>query len=481
MPSTTRGFVQRIDIGRAGLVTVNIVQLTGGISTFVIQDLDADPERFNERLSKLGILRDAMDRAEPVEVQYESGESGQTILSVARITRDQLDPNQQVNTATGLVLGVTLQSQNGILGNSEQHDIADIMLITETLSTLRLELNMQIPERHVASHQFELLQDAMLHGRFARVLYTTSSDQGNPRIVAVATNVPSAFNKNPNSVTLDGFVESLSLVSLVSAGIGTLAEVQFTTTLPFDGPGNTVGLAPFIPETVTLLVSKQSLDYDLFEAGLRDNLRMRVHGVVPSTGGRDPQNPDETPRPVPIEEEPTPAVAAMDTANVEMTRMREVRYSEARVVGAAKTTSDRQRELILVTGTELLAPLASASRPVWILISRETLDFGPEKLLCTPGLPSSDLTPRSLRNMRIPYPAAWHGMGCFNRGVYRFQFNLQTEFRVLVDGEPLCIYDTEVETVKVAHACLGGEHDVVVELYDWICDYNFVMDVYRIR
>ncbi len=494
----TRGFVQRLEVGRAGLVSVSLIEVTGAIRNFVIEDLDADPERFNERLSKLGILRDAMDRAEPVEIQHAQGESGATILSVARITRDQLDPNQQVGQASGLVLSVLLQSQNGISGNTEQHDIADVVIISESLSPFALELNMQVPERHVASHQFELLNDAMLHGRYVRVLYTTSNSDnvGRPRIIAVMTNVTPAFGREGADTTeLHGFVESLSLIPLAAAAVGTLAHVRFTTTLAFDGPGGTVGLDPFIPETIDLLVPKGSLAYALFEAGLRDNLRMRVQGLTRSQKGDDRPEPEpgRTPTNVPASvEDVPPAMVAVESetggrrgeatdAMVEMVEMATARRANMATVERAVTVSASAQNFTLVTGAELLAPLASASRPVWVLISRETLDYGPEQMLCTPGLPTSDLTPRSLRNMRIPYPAVWKGMGCFNAGVYRFQFNLQTEFRVLVDDRELCIYDTEVETVKIAHACLGGEHQVFVELYDWICDYNFVMDVYRIR
>jgi hypothetical protein len=134
----------------------------------------------------------------------------------------------------------------------------------------------------------------------------------------------------------------------------------------------------------------------------------------------------------------------------------------------------------LAFAAELLAPLASASRPVWITISRTSLDYGPEGFACTPGVPTSDLRPQTLRDLRIPYPALWTGLACFNHGIYRFQFNLPTAFEVKVDGETLCLHDAP-EGVKMAHACLRGEHEVCVEIEDWICDYEFVMDVYRIR
>src|SRR5436190_22409278 len=54
-------------------------------------------------------------------------------------------------------------------------------------------------------------------------------------------------------------------------------------------------------------------------------------------------------------------------------------------------------DLFISFGAELLAPLASASRGVWVEIRRESLDVGPERAYCATGTPSSDLTPQSLR------------------------------------------------------------------------------------
>ena len=88
----TRGFVQAIEIGRAGLARIFLIQADGTAGIYVISDLDGDPERFNERLSKLGILRDAMSRAEPVEIEHSKGEGGETIDRAVRISRDSLAP-----------------------------------------------------------------------------------------------------------------------------------------------------------------------------------------------------------------------------------------------------------------------------------------------------------------------------------------------------------------------------------------------------
>ena len=101
-----RGFVERLEIGRAGLVVAALRHDDGSGADYQIADLDADPERFNERLSKLGILRDAMTRAEPVEVEYTGGSEGngaRTLERVARITRDGLVPTAQTERLTALV------------------------------------------------------------------------------------------------------------------------------------------------------------------------------------------------------------------------------------------------------------------------------------------------------------------------------------------------------------------------------------------
>ena len=131
-------------------------------------------------------------------------------------------------------------------------------------------------------------------------------------------------------------------------------------------------------------------------------------------------------------------------------------------------------------GAELLAPLASASRPVWIQIDRDMLDRGPDND-CVPGVPSSDLTPQGLRDLGIPYTATWRGLGCFNRGVYRFQLSPPAKARIWLDERLLCVYPADQPGVEFAYACVEGDHEVRVEIDDWKCGSDFGFDVYRLR
>lgn len=486
---TQRGFVQKIEIGRAGLVAIQLIHTDGSKGTYVIQDIDADPERFNERLSKLAILRDAMNRAEPVEIEYTPGEGGEVIDRAARISRDALGPVSKVFTYTGMVFEVILHSNNGATAAGETHDSAIIYLGSFDGGGHNLILNMQGPERQVKVQQFEMIRQAQLYKSLIRVLVDRRNDNsGSPdEIISVSVLEDLSYYEDQNSESLNGFVESLSLIRIPGYGeqFGIFAHVQFTTAPPFAGPGNVIGLTPFTPELIDLLVPKNSLSYQLFEAALRDNLRMRVNAVL-LTG--KPQSTD-----------------LIDDQESEHPRdERDEKIGEGSHVLKAFLRShlsveSKKGRLGLALGAELLAHLASASRPVWITISRESLDHGPDGFACTPGVPSSDLAPQSLRDLRIPYAAVWKGVGCFNSGVYCFQLQLPTPFRLLVDGEVLCLHDAtparepsyyqdaqkgrarrETE-VKMAYACLCGEHMIQVEVEGWICNYEFIFDVYQIR
>ncbi|MGA7306186.1 MAG: hypothetical protein WBW88_15010 [Rhodothermales bacterium] len=468
--ATVRGFVHQIEVGRAGLVRVQLLQQDGSMGAYVIEDLDADPERFNERLSKLAVLRDAMNRAEPVEIEFSSSEHGNGIDRAVRVSRDNLRSAGSLSELMGFVSDIELHANNRAVADGEQSDIARIGILSQTLQETKVVLDMQIPERAVAVQQLEMLRDAQARGLVVRLLVQSDSVEDHssePSIAGVAI-VDQSESDAELGQPVDGFVESVHAGPLRSFSI-----VGMTTAPTFSGPGNTVALTPFLPELVHLLVAKNSRAYELFEAGLRDNLRMHVSAVG-------------------IRRSKTDREAAGTRANDEARRVDDTggttdadatRILESRVVGMVEVGSAESAEskLGLVTGAQILAPLASASRPVWIIISRKSLDHGPEGFDCTEGIPSSDLKPQTLRDLRIPYPAVWTGIGCFNPGVYRFQLSLPTEFKIFVDDEELCLHQSDDAEVIMAHACMGGEHEVRVEIASWICDYEFKMDVYQLR
>jgi hypothetical protein len=468
-----RGFVERLEIGRAGLVTASLRHDDGTTADYLIQDLDADPERFNERLSKLGVLRDAMTRAEPVEVEYSAEGSTnvsggvRSIERVARITRDNVEASANQQQVPVMVVGVALSTDNRPGARAEASDVAAVATMGGAGNVVVYTLDMQRPERAVSVQMLEMLRQAQAEG----TPVTLTIDSKQQRIVGVQAGDRSGVLSGSGGDIVDGFVESL-IVAPTLAPMGNLALVEFTTAPPFSGAGNVVELIPFLPTLKRFLVVQGSLEYDLFLAGLRDKLRMRVL-TGPEVGKR-------------------PAGEGNGVKPGDLTHMDTVRFttgfragkaeSPAPPPGAAAGTQPEQKEILtLVRAAQLLVALASASRPVWIQISRQSLDQGPEGERCTEGLPSSDLSPMGLRDLHIPYTAQWVGHGCFNPGVYRLQFTLKVEFEVFVDGKPLCVHASKEGGYLFAHACLCGEHEVRVVLKGWTCKMVFAMDVYRIR
>jgi hypothetical protein len=437
---TIRGFIAKLDIGRQALVTASVLHDDGTKADYTIADLDSDPERYNERLSKLGLLRDAMNLDEPVEIAYTAANGQNAIDAVARMTRSNLDPAPVAEEVTGTVIGIALLSRNHT-GLAEASDIATIGLLDESGGARSYVLDLQIPERDVAEAQLSMLRDAQSNG----ATVTLGLDARGRRIIEVDTGDSAGGGDAGTPAMLDGFVERIGHgVSLGGAASMALAEV--TTAPPFAGDGNVVSLVAFAPAVAQVLLVTGSPEYELFLTALRDKLRIGIAAVAPVKRGVD--NPTKTVQP--------------------------------KAVTIADTAEPPPATPLLVRGAQLLHCLASASRPVWICVSRKSLDVGPE-IACADGLPTNDLRVSTLRDLHLPYCAKWCGFGCFNHGVYRMQFDLSSRFEVHVDGKPVCLHSSDDGKTKFAHACLDGEHEICVTLPDWTCKQVFNMDIYRIR
>jgi hypothetical protein len=460
--TTDQGFVQSIDVARGGLVTVHVLLTDGSVAVYVISDLDADPERFNERLSKLALLRDAMNRAEPVEIDHDKGPAGEEIERAERITRDAFGFPVTADAAVGLVAGLLVHSRVGVTPDADSRSYAEVVLLGTNGQQGSCKLDLQFPERPTVIAQLGMLQAAYAAGTMVRVLLTTD-DNGQNWILEVAEggDIAESGGKG-DTTTVSGFVESLSLIPLTPPAAGNLASAGFTTAPEFTGPGGTVDPGPFSPSVLTLLVAEGSLTYKLIKTGLQDGLRMQV-AITPVNDRQDAgQQPGQQPGVGP------PAAAPGNGASP---------------AGAAPpdTTGEAAGKTFLCSSAKLLAPLASASRPVWIRINREMLDRGPDGDDCVAGVPTSDLTPATLRDLGIPYAAIWCALGCFNHGVYRFQITTPAGARLKLDDRPLCLYPTGEAGIQCGYACIEGDHEVCVEIEDWTCTANFAFDAYRIR
>lgn len=444
---TKRGFVEAIEIGRAGLVTVFILHADGTNGTYNLADLDADPERFNERLSKLGLLRDAQDRAEPVEIEFgDSDDESSSILRVRRLTRDALARPGDMHQVTGIIVGINMAVINNAQPQAEQTDTARLNLLADgTFQSYTLP--MQIPERTAASALVDIALTAQATGSEITVHFDTKT-----RMISGLDNTTISRDAGANdNVVIPGYVESIAPTT-----ISNLMMIELTSAPAFGIEGNTVPLAGYIPTMHRFVMARGSVEYALAEAALRDTLRLEVSaGEMPDDNQND--------------------------ARVEGVKPSHGIHS---VMRAAMTpgagVGQQGADVMLVRSAKLDAPLSSASRPVWIEIDSRALDVGPDGD-CVEGLPSHDLRPRSLHQIDLPYSAEWRGLACFNRGVYRFQITTTASFTMSIDGEPVCLHSDEKEELWFAHACLMGDHEVIFHFENWKCSQKFDMDAYRIR
>ncbi|MDB5671595.1 MAG: hypothetical protein JWO25_2554 [Alphaproteobacteria bacterium] len=479
--ATRRGFVEAIEIGRAGLASAFLIHEDGTRATYTIDDLDADPERFNERLSKLGLLRDAMDRAEPVEIEFggdsandATGGGAGTIDRVRRLTRDALEMPRDTDRATGLVVGLRMEIVNSPDSPAEPSDRGTLALLVDG-SVERFVIPMQTPERVTADAMAAMARAAQAGGESLTVEYDTkqrfitSMETGSDNDVGGGGGRGDRF---------DAFVEAIGHSPLTD-----MMVVTVTTAPEFSGPGNVVPLEPFDPMLRALLVMRGAPEYALLEAALRDKLKVRVMAAGDSDeSGDDRTRPTGGPaagdKTIDAAGKPDAAPIAAGAESMSGLAQAVPGYTN---LGAQ--TIDRTPRPVLVRGVQLLAPLCSASRPVWLQVDRRGLDIGPDQA-CADGVPTSDLKPWSLREIDIPYRAEWIGLGCFNHGVYRFEISLSCDFAIFVDGRELCVQKDEQEdegNIRYVHACLCGDHEVKIILEAWHCRKQFQMDVYRIR
>lgn len=446
---TIRGFVEAIEIGRAGLVTVFILHADGTNGTYNLADLDADPERFNERLSKLGLLRDAQDRAEPVEIEFgDTDNEASSILRVRRLSRDVLARPGDMQQISGMIVGVGMTVINMTRPQGEQTDIARLMLLTNgTFQSFILP--MQIPERIAAAS----LVDVALAAQDSGSEVTLKFDVNTRLIAGLDTTTSGRGAGGKDATVVAGYVESIA-----PTAISNLMMVDLTSAPVFGTEGNTVPLVGFVPTVYSFLMARGSVEYELAEAALRDTLRLEVSATAPSNDNGEITDGDDNSHSESI------------SANIRGIFMA-VSHDE---------DPPRSGDILLVNSAKLDAPLSSASRPVWIEIDSHAMEVGPDGD-CVEGLPSHDLRPQSLHQIDLPYSAEWRGLACFNRGVYRFQISTTATFTMSIDGEPICLLFGEKEQLWFAHACLVGDHEVVFHFENWKCSRKFDMDAYRIR
>ncbi|MDQ2898966.1 MAG: hypothetical protein M3Y07_04100 [Acidobacteriota bacterium] len=433
-----RGFVQSVEVRGDGWaeIVLEAVHAGNGTQTFFIPNLDGDLTQTNKRLAQVSLLRDALARVLPVQLDYTgTTDQGNLVDNVTVFPRPSIDGRLGGREVSGVVIGVGITELGPLSGTSpylDAPDLAMIMLLTDAGAVQGYFLDLQRPDPLTAQAELRLLQRAHQTRRPVVVLIATDF-QGNDRNPAVASNLrgaaaaqtaPKEYIVASRWVTVTeanldymyGFVERLGqrYESFTSSSAPALSHVKVVyTTAPGQTPeGDISDNGAFSPQRLTAWVHDASPLLARLEAALRDNLQVKL-GL-----------------------------------------------------------SDNQ-----VHEVELVSHLGSAARPIWIVEEcRFTSEEGDGACVNTPTVQG----PSGVSINNVPRSLVWHGKGYFQEGIWRFVLESGIAAKLKIDGHQICCRQPSAAP-SPEHAYLKGMHCVDLELSGVSCASNVSIQIYRIR
>jgi hypothetical protein len=431
--SIFRGFVLSLEVRTDGLAEIVLEAVHAGntTGTLFIPNLDGDITQSNKRLGQLSLLRDALARVLPVELDYtETTDQGNIVNNVTILPRPSIDGRPGVRWVEGVVIGLGVTELGPLSGSSpylDAPDLASITLLKDDGSVEGLLLDLQRPDPLTAQDELKILSKAHRTRRPVQVQVSGSSDQTGRRggvTPAASTGGQDAYIQATRwkvvpQTDLDylyAFVERLGqrYESYAASAAPALSNVKVGyTTAPGQTPeGDVSDNGTFVPQTSTAWVPDDSPLLARLEAALRDGLQVKL--------------------------------------GLQGSQVHEV---------------------------ELVSHLGSAARPIWILE-----DF---RLVCQDDAPGQCTNvptiqgPASSGFNNLPHAVTWCGNGYFNEGVWRFVVGGVSSC-LRIDGHSLCGGETDRSNYQ-EHAYLKGMHKVELQMKDYTCASTFQLRIYRIR
>lgn len=451
-----KGFVRSLQVRDDGWVEAVLQGVHAGNATqiFFIQNLDGDINTAHKRLGHLSLLRDAVARVLPVEIEYSGGEQGNIIEDLTIHPRPSIDGRFPGRRIEGVVIGLAIAEFGPVSSASpytDKPDVANIVLLNDDGSLEQIILDLQRPNPLTAQAMLALFQQAHRTRRPVAVLVSDvfrDPDAG-PRPGLLAATAPTGQDIPPGFVQgcewlqvpeetlnyLYAFIERLGqrYESYEAYEAPALSHVKVVyTTAPGQTPeGDVSDNGLFAPQTMVASIHADSPLLARLETALRDRLQVKL-GLLEQ----------------------------------------------------------------LVHEVELVGHLGSAARPIWICVNRKVLPQGPPPVLCD-NLPTIT-TPSGSSFDSIPAKVSWRAEGYFNEGIWRFGIKTAAHSELLIDGKTPCCEqpegcgesgdarDTFTSSVQSSstllfHAYLNGMHTVEVIVCGRTCSKPFQLLAYRIR
>lgn len=454
--ATFKGFVQTIQVRDDGWVEFVILAPHAGNTerTFFIRDLDGNIEHAHRRLAQLSLLRDALSRVLPVEVEYRSDEAlGNVAVDLSIHPRPSIEGLIAARRVEGTVIGVAiahLGPTSGVSPYRDRPDLAAITLLTNSGSIEQALLDLQRPDPLTAHAMLGLLQQAHRTRRPVAIMVSSGFvGRDNVDDTSIANIRGTEYRAQATYIYIQAcewlvvpksdlnevyaFIERLGqrYESYGAEEALALSMVNVTyTTAPGQTPeGDVSDNSTFQPQTMKAWVHGDSPLLARLEAALRDRLQVRL-GLV----------------------------------------------------------KDIVHEVVLI------GHLGSAARPIWIEIDRKLLPADGE-VMCDNE--PTIRTPTTTDLDQVPVSVSWNGLGYFNEGVWRFTIHSQTNLRFFIDGRTPCqtksadndpdflattmLSSPKDRLVAKYHAYLNGLHQIQLILSGRTCRQPFQLLAYRIR
>ncbi len=458
--ATLRGFVETIEVRGDGWCSIALDAVNAGntLQTFFIPNLDGDLTQNNKRLGQLSLLRDALARVLPVEIDYtSSADQGNLIDDVVIHPRPSIDVRPGTVTVDGVVIGLSVNElwpQSDSSPYLDAPDVANVIVLTDAGDVQGLLLDLQRPDPFTAQAELRLLRMAYRSRRPVELL--VSADNSEPANPTAGGNVPkkTAASAAKPSDTQNGtgyiqatrflalpesdlryvyaFIERLGqrYESFTSTAAPAISHVKVVyTTAPGQTPeGDVSDNGSFTPQRLTAWVHDDSPLLVRLDTALRDNLQVKLGlPVVQTQGDNAKANPAQ---------------------------------------------ADQIHEV------ELVSHLGSAARPLWIVEDCKFTACDSSDSSCT-NVPTVQ-GPSAVSFTSIARSMSWQGKGYFQEGIWRFVLGTGISGEIKIDGKAVCCSRPD-QTNLLEHAYLKGLHCVEIELCGVTCASTFTIQIYRIR
>jgi hypothetical protein len=451
--SIYRGFVRSLQVRDDGWVETVLQAVHAGNSTetFFIRDLDGDMEVAHKRLAHLSLLRDALARVLPVEIEYEADtKQGNIVEDITLYPRPSIDGRTGNRRIEGTVIGLSISEfgPEGISPYMDKPDLASALILTESGAIELVMLDLQRPDFMTAQAMLALLREAFRTRRPIAVLVMAEYESTKGKKYDTPPGYIQACEwltvRTEDLDYLNAFVERLGqrYESFASDEASALSHVKVLyTTAPGQTPdGDVSDNGSFTPETKEAWVHSDSPLFARLEAALRDRLMV--------------------------------------------------------IIGLKENH---------VHEVELVGHLGSAARPIWIEVNRSLVPIKDPANLCenVPTIQSVDTQDLN----EIPVSLSWRGNAYFNEGIWRFVIKSLNPHSIMIDGKTPCcntsliphqsaeLYGDIVAKIDASvskgyersrrgtqyHAYLNGMHTVELILRDRTCSQPFQLLAFRIR